>query len=254
MRRFGLLLFCCLCCWLATPNLVAATSSQLQQAKAEFSKALASYKSSYASYDRQRQLYARTNSQEHLAGTLSGAKTTFIARNQTMIAFNLYLGSLLDYYTLGGEKQRTSSIKANLKQELASYQNLDANFSARDGLYKSDDDFARLNASGSETIFRAFALIYYSEVKAILDDYTNLYLQQQSRILQEAKNEVDKGQKEKILAQTKRSLTTIKENLAQVEPLLDKVNSREQYFNLKNKINPVVSEMEASLKLYASLE
>ena len=114
--------------------------------------------------------------------------------------------------------------------------------------------FARLNASGSETIFRAFALIYYSEVKAILDDYTNLYLQQQSRILQEAKNEVDKGQKEKILAQTKRSLTTIKENLAQVEPLLDKVNSREQYFNLKNKINPVVSEMEASLKLYASLE
>ena len=128
MRRFGLLLFCCWCCWLTTPNLVAATSSQLQQAKTEFSKALASYKSSYASYDRQRQLYARTNSQEHLAGTLSGAKTTFIARNQTMIAFNLYLSSLLDYYTLGGEKQRTSSIKANLKQELASYQNLDANF------------------------------------------------------------------------------------------------------------------------------
>ena len=58
---------------------------------------------------------------------------------------------------------------------------------------------------------------------------------------------MDSSQNERI------DLESLK-NLAQVEPLLDKVNSREQYFNLKNKINPVVSEMEASLKLYASLE
>lgn len=230
------------------------SKQDLANKKASLTQAMATYRRNYAEYSRSRQLYERFGTPDHLLSTLENAQAVYGNRNQVMIDFTAYLYHLLDYYAPPSQETLAKKLQANLAQQQKSYLALKNDFTARDGLYKSDDDFARINSSSQETIFQAFALIYYRETYNIFQEYTNLYLSQQQRILQEAKNQVDKEQKNKILEQTKRFLTTFKTTMEQMRPLVDKINSREQYYQLKNKLDTEINSLEASLKLYASLE
>lgn len=230
------------------------SKQDLANKKASLTQAMATYRRNYAEYSRHRQLYERTSSPDHLISTLEGAKTVYANRNQVMIDFSAYLYHLLDYYAPPAQEALAKKLQANLASQQKSYLALADDFTARDGLYKSDDDFARINSGSQETIFQAFALISYRETYNIFQEYTNLYLSQQQRLLQEAKNQVDKEQKNKILEQTKRFLTTFKTTLEQMRPQVDKVNSRDQYFQFKTKLDAEINNLAASLKLYADLE
>lgn len=254
MRKWRLLLVVILFLCYFTPAQAEVSQQDLAHQKTALTNAMATYRRHYAEYSRYRQLYGRTNSPDHLISTLEEAKTVYANRNQVMVDFSAYLYHLLDYYAPPSQEVLTKKLQANLASQQKSYLALDNDFTARDGLYKSDDDFARINSGSQETIFQTFALISYRETYNIFQEYTNLYLSQQQRLLQEAKNQVDKEQKNKILEQTKRFLTTFKTTLEQMRLQVDKVNSRDQYFQFKTKLDAEINNLEASLKLYANLE
>jgi ABC-type transport system involved in cytochrome bd biosynthesis fused ATPase/permease subunit len=251
MRRGSFLVGLVLFLLLALPVAAASEGENLKQA---YTENMAVYRNEFAKYDVDRKLYQRNQTETYLQTALSGARQTFAARQKVMVSFNAYLAGLLDAYVGEQDSVTVATLKTQLVNQSQNFLSINGEVSARDTLYRADDDFARIIASTHETAYASFAQIYFAELSSIHQEFTRLYQNQNQRILTESTTDVERESKRRILDQVSRAITNLQTKITAAQANLTNIDDRDKYFNFRTTLNSILAELETNLKLYANLE
>lgn len=251
MKKFVLGLFLCLSFgFLAKSSVLAADA--LESAQVLYQNRLKEYSTAAANFERERQIYSRDNSENNFVNVINSAQIVLAARAQTMSNYCLYLIELCKIYITN--QITLAELTENLQNQQQQFLSLNHDFTQTATWYQEDAKFAQIMANLSDTAYEAYAWIYWSRLSQLVDQYQQLVMTQQERIIAEAETQILAEQKRKIIQESERTLVNLRADLTVQEKKLAIIRNYETYTQFAHDLNIIQSDLQTSLKVYAELE
>ena len=223
-----------------------------QSTRATYLAAVSDYRQAAASFNRDKQLYAASGSETNYNNLFASGRQTFVARQQTVLAFINYLRELARTYVTDGEQLAT--FERLLTTYEVNFGDIITVLSDSSEWSRADSEFASVYAKFNEAAYQIMAGIYWSELDAIVENYVTLYQNQNQRIINSAGSEVSAREKTVQLQEIEKTLSSLRTEMAELKQTAAAVNSYESYESLRARLDGVVTEVENSLKNYVKLE